>query len=151
MERRYANEIVGYNMRMTDLHAAIGRAQLGRLAGWTARRRRNAAALTAGLAGAQELGLVLPHVAATAEPVWHQYTVRAQDRDRLVAELADRGVRTGVYYPTPIHRLPAYALDLDLPVTDRVAGEVLSLPVHPALSSDQLEHVVAAVTRAVAQ
>jgi dTDP-4-amino-4,6-dideoxygalactose transaminase len=88
-------------------------------------------------------------VAPAAEPVWHQYTVRSPDRDRLVAELADRGVRTGVYYPTPIHRLPAYGLDLDLPVTDRVAGEVLSLPVHPALSARQLDHVVASVARVV--
>ena len=144
MERRYANEIVGYNMRMTDLHAAIGRAQLGRLPAWTAQRRENAAALTAGLAEAAP-GLVLPRVAAAAEPVWHQYTVRSPQRDRLVTELADRGVRTGVYYPTPIHRLPAYGLDLDLPVTDRVAGEVLSLPVHPALSARQLDHVVASV------
>lgn len=149
MERRYANEVVGYNMRMTDLHAAIGRVQLERLPAWTAQRRRNAAVLTAGLTAAESSGLVPPGVAVGAEPVWHQYTVRFPERERLAAELADRGVRTGVYYPTPIHRLPAYALDLDLPVTDRVAAEVLSLPVHPALSDQQLTHVVAAVTRAV--
>jgi perosamine synthetase len=151
MERRYENELVGYNMRMTDLHAAIGRAQLGRLPEWTATRRRNADALTAGLTSAAGSGLVLPPVAPGAEPVWHQYTVRAPGRDRLVQELADRGVRTGVYYPTPIHRLPAFALDLDLPVTDRSAAEVLSLHVHPALSDEQLAHVVAAVSRAVAR
>ncbi len=148
MERRYANEVVGYNMRMTDLHAAIGRAQLARLPGWTAQRRRNAAALSAGLGDVP--GVVPPPVAPDAEPAWHQYTVRARDRDRLVAELADRGVRTGVYYPTPIHRLPAYALDLDLPATERAAAEVLSLPVHAALSDEQLDHVVA-VVRAVAR
>jgi dTDP-4-amino-4,6-dideoxygalactose transaminase len=150
MERRYANEIVGYNMRMTDLHAAIGRVQLSRLPAATAQRRCNAAALTAGLAAAAPK-LVIPGVAAGAEPVWHQYTVRTAERDRVVAELADRGVRAGVYYPTPIHRLPAYALELDLPVTDRVAAEVLSLPVHPALSARQLDHVVAATARAVAR
>jgi dTDP-4-amino-4,6-dideoxygalactose transaminase len=149
MERRYANEVVGFNMRMTDLHAAIGRAQLERLPQWTAQRRRNAAALTAGLA--EVAGVAIPEVAPNAEPVWHQYTVRVPDRDRVAAELAGRGVRTGVYYPTPIHRLPAYALDLDLPVTDRAAAEVLSLPVHPALSKEQLDHVVAAVARAVAR
>jgi dTDP-4-amino-4,6-dideoxygalactose transaminase len=149
MERRYANEIVGYNMRMTDLHAAIGRAQLERLPGRTDARRRNAAALGAGLADVP--GVVVPRVAPRAEPVWHQYTVRVPDRDRVAAELARRGVHTGVYYPTPIHRLPAYALDLDLPVTDRAAAEVLSLPVHPALSPEQLDHVVAAVRRTVAR
>jgi dTDP-4-amino-4,6-dideoxygalactose transaminase len=148
MERRYENEVVGYNMRMTDLHAAIGRVQLRRLPGWTADRRRNAAYLSAALG--ETAGVVLPGVAAGAEPVWHQYTIRAAQRDRLVTALAERGVRCGVYYPTPIHRLPAYRLDLDLPQTDRAAAEVASLPVHPALTGQQLDHVVRAVTLAVA-
>ena len=148
MERRYANEIVGYNMRMTDLHAAIGRVQLDALPDRTEQRRRNAAFLSSELAGT---GVVVPPTAPGAAPVWHQYTVRAPDRERLGSRLADRGVGTGVYYPTPIHRLPAYALELDLPVTEQAAAEVLSLPVHPALSRAQLDHVVAAVTWAVAQ
>jgi dTDP-4-amino-4,6-dideoxygalactose transaminase len=150
MERRYANEVVGFNMRMTDLHAAIGRVQLRRLPERTAQRRRNATLLTSALAtagGASEL--VLPQVAAGSEPVWHQYTVRFPERDRLVTTLSDKGVRTGVYYPTPIHRLPAYGLDLRLPGTERAAREVLSLPVHPALSARQLDHVVASITAAV--
>lgn len=150
MERRYANEIVGYNARMSDLHAAIGRTQLERLPVWTATRRRNAAALTAGLAPvAGQTGLVLPGIAEGAAPVWHQYTVRWPDRDRLVAALDDLGVPTGVYYPTPIHRLPAYDLDLDLPQTALAASQVLSLPVHPALTDTHLDRIVEAVTRAV--
>lgn len=148
MERRYENEVIGYNMRMTDLHAAIGRVQLRRLPSWTDDRRRNAQLLGSTLAG---LGLGLPRVAPGAEPAWHQYTVRAQQRDVLAATLAGLGVRTGVYYPTPIHRLPAYDLDLDLPQTAAAAREVLSLPVHPALSPAQLEHVASAVAQAVAQ
>ena len=150
MERRYENEIVGYNMRMTDLHAAIGRVQLNRLPERTAQRRRNAAFLGAELAArAADTGLVLPETAPGAAPVWHQYTVRAPDRDGLTSRLTDRGVGVGVYYPIPIHRLPAYALELDLPVTERAAAEVLSLPVHPALSQAQLDHVVAAVVQAM--
>jgi dTDP-4-amino-4,6-dideoxygalactose transaminase len=146
MERRYENEIIGYNLRMTDLHAAIGRVQLDRLPDRTARRRSNAAFLSAGLAEhANGTGLVLPQVGPGAAPAWHQYTVRAPDRDGLTSRLAERGVRTGVYYPTPIHRLRAYALELDLPVTERAATDVLSLPVHTALSQAQLDHVVAAV------
>jgi dTDP-4-amino-4,6-dideoxygalactose transaminase len=89
-------------------------------------------------------------VTPRAEPVWHQYTVRAPRRDRLAKALAGRGVHTGIYYPTPIHRLPAYALRIDLPITDRAAAEVLSLPVHPALSARQLEHLVAAVVMGMA-
>ena len=148
MERRYENEIVGYNLRMTDLHAAIGRVQLDHLPERTAQRRRTAAFLGEGLAGTD---LVLPQVAPGADPVWHQYTVRSRVRDELTKRLADRGVGVGVYYPTPIHRLPAYALELDLPVTERAAAEVLSLPVHTALSDAQLDHVVAAVNRATAR
>jgi perosamine synthetase len=150
MEKRYANEVVGYNARMTDLQAAIGRVQLRRLPEWTNTRRRNAAVLTEALSDvAARSGLVRPSVAPAAEPVWHQYTVRARDRDDLAMRLSDLGVPTGVYYPTPIHRLPAYDLDLDLPRTTAATREVLSLPVHPKLSAAQLAHIVEAVDRAV--
>jgi dTDP-4-amino-4,6-dideoxygalactose transaminase len=150
MERRYANEVVGFNMRMTDLHAAIGRVQLRRLPERTVERRRHATFLGTALAEvAATSDLVLPRVAPGVEPVWHQYTVRFPERDRLVSALSGRGVSTGVYYPTPIHRLPAYGLDLTLPATERAAAEVLSLPVHPALSEDQLRHVVTAVVEEV--
>ncbi len=150
MERRYQNEVVGYNMRMTDLHAAIGRVQLRRLPGWTVDRRRNAEHLSTALAApAAATGMSLPQVATGAQPVWHQYTIRVAQRDEVLARLSERGVGCGVYYPVPIHRLPAFGLDLGLPQTDRAAAEVLSLPVHPALSQEQLQHVVAAVTEAV--
>jgi perosamine synthetase len=150
MEKRYANEVVGYNARMTDLQAAIGRVQLGHLPERTDVRRRNAAFLTEALgAVAAGSGLGLPSVAPAAEPVWHQYTVRAPRRDEVVQRLSDLGVPTGVYYPTPIHRLPAYDLDLDLPQTAAAARQVLSLPVHPNLSKAQLDHVVDAVEKAV--
>jgi dTDP-4-amino-4,6-dideoxygalactose transaminase len=140
MERRYENEVVGFNTRMTDIHAAIGRVQLGRLAGWTADRQRNAKVLDEGLRG-----VVVPPVADGAEHVYHQYTVRADDRDALAAKLTEHGVGSGVYYPTPIHRLPSFGLELDLPETERAAREVLSLPVHPALSDADVAAVVAAV------
>jgi perosamine synthetase len=140
MERRYANEVVGFNARMTDVHAAIGRVQLAKLAGWTEQRRRNAAYLDGHLES-----VTVPPVADEAEPVYHQYTVRCAERDAMQAKLAGRGVGTAVYYPVPIHRLPAYGLALELPQTDRAAREVLSLPVHPALSQQDLERIVDAV------
>ncbi len=119
MERRYANEIVGYNARMTDLHAAIGRVQLRRLPEWTAHppAQRGVPRARVWTARRASTGWWCRAVAPAAEPVWHQYTVRVPDRDRLVAHPGRLGVRTGVYYPTPIHRLPAYGLDLDLPQT----------------------------------
>ncbi len=79
--------------------------------------------------------------------VYHQYTIRVpEDRDGFAKALADEhGVGTGVYYPTPYHRLPSFGLTLDLPETERAAREALSLPVHPALSADDLEAIAEAV------
>lgn len=142
METRYRNEVVGFNTRMSDVHAAIGRVQLNKLADWTAQRQANAAFLTANLEN-----VVPPIVADGAVHVYHQYTVRVpgHDRDRFVAALADRGVGSGVYYPTPVHALPSFDLTLDLPETAKAAAEVISLPVHPALSETDLASIVQAV------
>jgi len=159
MEQRYANEIVGANMRLTDVAAAIGRVQLGKLEAWTEQRRANAALLSANLTGA-----VAPPEASGARHVYHQYTVRVPrevGRDRVQQELKDAGVGSAVYYPTPIHLLAPYLpgftdragqtprnRDWELPETLRAADEVLSLPVHPSLTQEQLERVVAAVNAA---
>jgi perosamine synthetase len=142
MERRYENEVVGFNCRMTDVHAAIGRVQLSRLAGWTKQRQENAAFLDANLRG-----VVVPPVAGGATHVYHQYTIRVEDdRDGFARALQDEyGIGSGVYYPIPNHRLPSFALTLDLPETERAAREVLSLPVHPSLSQEDLERIVEAV------
>ena len=141
-ERRYENEVVGFNYRMTDLHAAIGRVQLGRLDVWTVQRQQNALFLDSHLEG-----VVIPPVARGAEHVYHQYTIRVvgHDRDAFARALAERGVGTGVYYPVPVHRLPSFASDIDLPVSAQAAGECLSLPVHPNLTSDDLEAICSAV------
>ena len=132
MERRYENEIIGFNSRMTDVHAAIGRVQLAKLNAWTKRRQLNARFLDEHLEG-----VTVPPVAAGATHVYHQYTIRVTtDRDGFVKALADEhGIGTGVYYPIPSHRLASFRLTLDLPETDRAAAEVLSLPVHPSLST----------------
>ena len=142
MERRYENEVIGFNTRMTDIHASIGRVQLKKLAGWTETRQRNAYFLTNNISG-----VITPPTADNAVHVFHQYTIRVveQDRDRFAEELAKRGVGSGVYYPTPVHRLPSFGLSTDLPVTEQVARECLSLPVHPSLTQANLESIVSAV------
>jgi dTDP-4-amino-4,6-dideoxygalactose transaminase len=142
MERRYENELVGFNCRMTDIHAAIGRVQLGKLAGWNKQRQDNAAFLDANLSG-----VVVPPVAEGAVHVYHQYTIRVlEDRDGFAQALAEEHqVGTGVYYPIPNHRLPSFGLTLDLPQTEIAARQALSLPVHPALSQHDLERIVEAV------
>ena len=145
MEKRYENEVVGFNTRMTDLHAAIGRVQLTKLAGWTAQRQANAKFFDHNLRG-----VVVPPVADGAVHVYHQYTIRVPDHDRdaFAAELIESGVSSGVYYPIPVHRLPSFAQTIDLPETERAAAEVLSLPVHPALSEGDLARIVEAVNKA---
>lgn len=146
MEQRYANELVGLNNRMTDIHAAIGRVQLGKVGEWTRQRQANAKFLDENLQG-----VVVPPVAEGAEHVYHQYTIRVvdTDRDRFMQALREEyQVGSGVYYPIPNHRLPSlapYAPGLDLPVTETAAKQVVSLPVHPSLSQDDLERVVEAV------
>jgi len=142
MERRYENELVGFNARMTDIHAAIGRVQLGKLAGWTKQRQENAAFLDAHLAG-----VVVPPVAEGAVHVYHQYTIRVEsDRDGFAAALAaEHQVGTGVYYPIPNHRLPSFDRTVDLPQTEKAALEALSLPIHPSLTTADLERIVTAV------
>lgn len=146
METQYANEVVGFNNRMTDIHAAIGRVQLGKLSGWTATRQENAQFFDANLRG-----VVTPVVAEGASHVYHQYTIRiegasAAERDAIAAALRkEHQVGCGVYYPTPVHRLETFRTEVDLPVTEVLAREVLSLPVHPSISDMDRERVVAAV------
>lgn len=142
MERPYENELVGFNYRMTDIHAAIGRVQLTKLAAWTAQRQANARFLDQNLTG-----VVVPPVAPGAVHVYHQYTIRvAQDRDGVAKALREEyGVGTGVYYPIPNHRLASFNQQVDLPETELAAAEVLSLPVHPSLSQADLDAIVHAV------
>jgi len=137
MERRYHNEVAGLNNRMTDLAASIGRVQLRSLAAWNARRQAIAERYAVGLHR-----VVLPRTMPGNTHVFHQFTIRVDDRDHLQKELLDAGVESGVFYPVPTHRLPAYDLALDLPETDRAAREVLSLPVHPRLSDEDVDLVV---------
>jgi perosamine synthetase len=146
MRNRYEYEMLGYNFRLTDVHAAIGLAQLGRMGEATRRRRSNAAYLNAHLRG-----LLTPVIKEGREHVWHQYTVTLPaevDRDAAVGRLTQDGIGTGVFYPRGAHRFPhvhAHTGDLDLPVTDRVAASVLSLPVHPLLGEQDLERIATAV------
>ena len=149
-EIRYKNEVIGFNTRMTDIHAAIGRVQLKKLPGWTATRQANAAYLDANLKG-----VVTPFVAPGTTHSYHQYTIRipggdAAKRDAFMAKIGEKGVGSGVYYPTPIHRLPSFNLTVDLPETELVIKECVSLPVHPSLTQDELKTIVEVVNEVAA-
>jgi perosamine synthetase len=140
MAVRYHNEVVGLNVRMTDVAAAIGRVQLRRLSDWTRRRRANAARFDVELSG-----VVVPQMAPGAVSCYHQYTVRTARRDELVEALRRRDIGVDIYYPVPVHRLPSFDEQLDLPETERACTEVCSIPVHPFLSEEDVSTIVAAV------
>jgi perosamine synthetase len=138
MERRYHNEVPGYNLRMTDIHAAIGRVQLKKLDRMTSARIRNAEFLNSNLDSK-----FTPLTPIGFRHVFHQYTVRIKtDRLKFSNALKNFGIGNDIYYPTQVHRLPSFAQELDLPETERATKEVLSLPVHPGLSKKDLNRIV---------
>lgn len=144
---RYTHTILGRNSRMDDLQAAILSIKLTRLEQWNARRRDIAARYTAAFA---DLPLITPPAPADGiEPIFHQYTIATPQRDALKAHLSARGIGCGVYYPVPLHMQPLYA-DLGiapdaLPTAFRLSHEVLSLPIFPQLTDDEIASVIAGV------
>ncbi len=146
MRRRYYHDELGFNFRMTDVHAAIGLAQLQKLERFNQARRSNAQFLSRHLQG-----VIVPCEPEGYEHVYHQYTVRVPGgkRDALRTHLQERGVGSEVYYPVPVHKQSFYmgelGYDVSLPQAEKAALEVLSLPVHPALTQADLETIVAAV------
>ncbi len=141
---RYYHEMIGYNFRMTEIQAAIGLVQLGKLEQFNAARRAHAEYLTARLKG-----VVAPIATPGCEHVYHQYTIRVPDRrDALADHLREQGIGTMIYYPVPVHKQVAYqrlGYEDHLPVAERASREVLSLPVHPALTREELDHIVEGV------
>lgn len=148
MPQRNLHTELGYNYRMTDIHAAIGLAQLGKLDAFNRARQTNARYLDENLEGVE-----VPAVPVDCVHVYHQYTVRvpAGNRDHLQAYLSQRGVGSAIYYPLSVHQQPYYrdvlAYHLDLEYAQQAAEQVLSLPVHPALSAADLAEIVSAVNQ----
>jgi len=151
-QKKYHNELAGFNSRLDELQAAVLSVKLPALDRHNAARAAIAAVYSEGLAGVA--GLRLPEVAPWAAPAWHVYVVRHACRDALAALLAEAGVGTLVHYPVPPHMQPAYAglgLDADaFPIAAAMHAEVLSLPMGPTMTLEQAHQVVAAVRAAVA-
>jgi dTDP-4-amino-4,6-dideoxygalactose transaminase len=135
---------LGFNLRFNDIQAAVGRVLLRRLDAMNDHRRALAARYRAGLAG---LPLTLPAEAPGARHVYHLYVVRSAERDRLAAFLRERGIATGIHYPVPSHRQPAVELGDPpvLPHTERLVGEILSLPISAGHTEDEIDAVIAAI------
>ena len=146
--KRYLHDQLGFNFRMTDLQAAIGLVQLDKLDRWTRQRQKNAQFLTSNLENVD--GVTTPKVRPDSEHVFHQYTLKIQERDKALDKLNQDGIGVGVYYPIPIHQQPLYqglGYSENLPVSEKISQEVLSLPVHPALTEEELDTICVAVER----
>lgn len=145
--KQYHHEEVGFNSRLDTLQAAVLLVKLRHLAGWSAARRRLAARYDELLTGFEPVRT--PHTDPANEHIFHQYTIRAERRDALVAHLRGRGIGCAVYYPTGLHRQPCFAhlgyAGGSLPETEAATKEVVSLPIYPELSAAQQDTVVAAV------
>jgi dTDP-4-amino-4,6-dideoxygalactose transaminase len=151
-KQRYVNDVRGVNSRLDPLQAATLRERLKVLDEWNARRTAIASFYSDRL---REIGIDLPFVPDWAKPVWHLYVIRSQRRDELAAHLAERGIGTLVHYPIPPHLQGAYR-DLgcpkgSFPIAERLADEVLSLPIGPHLAMADAERVVEAVLEFAAQ
>lgn len=146
---RYEYWEIGYNYRMTDIHAAIGLVQLNKIEEFTEKRIANAEKLTAGLTGIK--GIILPRVAQDKRHVFHQYTIRITEdfvssRDELLAFLKESQINCGIYYPKPLHLHPHFMKlgykEGDFPVSEKISKQVMSLPVHPSLSDEDIQMII---------
>jgi dTDP-4-amino-4,6-dideoxygalactose transaminase len=143
---KYEHGTFGANARMDTIQAAALLTKLRHLDRWNEARRAHARAYSAAFSNAP--GVIPLTVAADAEHVFHQYVVRVSERDEIITALARVGISTGVHYPIPLHRQAPLAPSVraaDFPVAERLAGEVLSLPVYPELMPEQRQRVIEAV------
>jgi dTDP-4-amino-4,6-dideoxygalactose transaminase len=149
--RKYEHEVIGVNSRLDTLQAVVLSAKLRRLAGWNAARRAAAAGYDELLSGCD--AVVRPRTLDGNEHVWHLYTVRVPDRDRVLKELHAAGIGAGIHYPVPIHLTAAFEglgyKQGAFPVTEHAARELLSLPLFPEITEAQQERVVSVLISAL--
>jgi len=149
---KYLHTRLGYNYRMTDIAAAIGLVQLKRLEQFNLRRRKNAGYFNTHLS---VKGLITPVIAPGVQSVYHQYVIRLTDefpmsRAEFIEYLKAKGIGSAIHYPIPLHRQPVFGLENSpdpCPVATRLAGSVLSLPVHPMLDQKQLAYICDTINR----
>jgi dTDP-4-amino-4,6-dideoxygalactose transaminase len=145
---RYRHTELGWNFRMTNIAAAIGLEQLKKLDRNNGIRRRNAALYDELLSE----DVIRPAVDERAYHVYHQYTIRVKNRDRVVEALKKEDIGFGIYYPIAIHQqeiMKRLGYTAELPVTERLVNEVLSIPVHPLVSEDDVRRVADVINRAI--
>jgi len=142
--RKYFHDMEGYNGRLDAIQAGVLRIKLKRLKDWTDSRRKNAATYTELLSELSEVNV--PYEIDLATSVYHLYVIQIENREGLQKFLGDRGIGTGLHYPLPLHMQKAYEhlgyKEGAFPVTEKAAKKILSLPMFPELSKEQIEYVV---------
>jgi dTDP-4-amino-4,6-dideoxygalactose transaminase len=146
---RYHHSEVGYNSRLDEIQAAILRVKLKHIDQFNNARRNNAAAYCAAL---NNKDIILPSVAEGSEHVFHQFTIRVQNRDVIAHALTEKGIASAVYYPVPLHQqevfIKLYNYSIKLPVSEMCAKEVLSLPMFPELTGDEIQMIADVISHA---
>ncbi len=140
--QKYVHELLGLNCRLSEIHAAIGREQLRHLMEWNKSRREIAVRYNTLLSNS---GVVIPVERKWVEHVYHMYVIRAKQRDKLASYLREKGIETGIHYPVPVHRQPCVRSDVRLPITEKCVDEIISLPMHPWLSDNEVEYVASEI------
>jgi dTDP-4-amino-4,6-dideoxygalactose transaminase len=145
---KYFHKWVGLNSRLDTLQAAVLSVKLDYLQGWSEARRRNADYYGQHLSNIPQIKL--PYIDPKAETIYNQFTLIAQDRDKLMQYLSEKEIGCAIYYPLPLHLQECFA-DLggktgDCPVSEEMAGKVVSIPIYPELTKDQLDYVIEAIT-----
>jgi dTDP-4-amino-4,6-dideoxygalactose transaminase len=150
-ERKYEHLSVGFNSRLDALQALVLRVRLRRLAQWNAARREAALRYEELLSGLDEISL--PKTLPGNEHVWHLYVIRVPQRDRILQDLNENGVRAAIHYPVPVHLQPAFRYlgyaPGDFPVAEAAAGQILSLPLYPQITLEQQQRVAQAIRSAL--
>jgi len=147
--KKYYHDFEGYNGRLDAIQCGILRIKLKHLSNWNEARRQNASLYTQFLTRNPEhvtCNILTPYVPSWAKPVFHLYVIRSQKRDELQKFLSENGINTGLHYPIPLHLQNAYKnfnlSNGNYPITEKVANEILSLPMFPELTKDQIEYIV---------
>jgi dTDP-4-amino-4,6-dideoxygalactose transaminase len=141
-EKKYYHDVLGSNSRLDEIQAAVLRLKLKTLPPWNARRQQLAAIYQTKLRNIGDL--CLPETPVWADPVWHLYVVRTTQRDKMLDYLKDQGIQCLVHYPVAPHRSGAYSglyKNISLPIADTLSSQVLSLPIGPHLSTEQVDYV----------
>lgn len=140
--KKYEHDYVGFNYRMSEILAAVGRIQLKHLPQWIEERRRVAKLYNELL---EDADIILPFEDEHAKHVYHLYVIRHEKRDELKDYLKEKGIASGIHYPVPVHMQPAIKNNVKenytLPVTEKVAREVLSIPIYPGMEEEKTEYV----------